>query len=176
MPLLILAILIGIPLTEIYVFIAVGEEIGALNTVILTVLTAIAGMALLRHQGLSVIMQAQERLNAGQSPVKEVMSGVLLALAGLFLLIPGFATDFLGFLLFMPPLRDYLASKIGGMGRFTAHSAHYGQSHYSHHKSGSSTIIDGEYSVVTEEEEKTSDDETPRLKSDNEDNPWGKNT
>ncbi len=176
MPLLILAILIGIPLTEIYVFIAVGEEIGALNTVILTVLTAIAGMALLRHQGLSVIMQAQERLNAGQSPVHEVMSGVLLALAGLFLLIPGFATDFMGFLLFMPPLRDYLASKIAGMGRFTAHSSHFGQNHYSHRNSGGSTVIDGEYSVVTEEDEKATDEETPRIENDSEDNPWGKNT
>ena len=175
MPLLILAILIGIPLTEIYVFIAIGEEIGALNTVILTILTAIAGMALLRHQGLSVITQAQERLNAGQSPVHEVMSGVLLALAGLFLLIPGFATDFLGFLLFMPPLRDYLAAKIAGMGRFSAQSAHYGN-HYQPHKSGNSTIIDGEYSVVGEEDEKDTDDETPRLKSDTDDNPWGKNT
>ncbi len=173
MPLLILAVLIGIPVIEIYTFVEVGDEIGALNTVLLTVLTAIAGMALLRHQGLSVLMQAQERINAGQSPVNEVLNGVLLALAGLFLLIPGFVTDTAGFLLFMPPLRNFLAARMANLGRFSAQ----GHSYHSHgHYQGRSTVIDGEYTIVTGEEADDDENEQGRLEKRDEDNPWGKNT
>lgn len=161
-------------MTEIYVFVEVGDEIGALNTVLLTIVTAIAGMALLRYQGLSVIMQAQERLNAGQSPVHEILSGVLLALAGLFLLIPGFVTDTAGFLLFMPPLRDFLASLLSKMGRFTAGGQTF------HGRGGAynsnSTIIDGEYTIVPEETPNSKADEQDRLENRDEDNPWGKNS
>jgi len=173
LPLLILAVLIGIPVVEIYTFVEVGDEIGALNTVLLTILTAIAGMALLRYQGLSVLMQAQERINAGQSPVNEILNGVLLALAGLFLLIPGFVTDTVGFLLFMPPLRNFLAARMSTLGRFSAHGHNY---HGGGRYQGQSTVIDGEYTIVTEEEPANSKEEQDRIENRDEDNPWGKNT
>jgi UPF0716 protein FxsA len=174
LPLLILAVLIGILVVEISVFVEVGGEIGALNTILLTILTAIAGMALLRHQGLSVLMQAQTSLNAGKSPIPEIMSGILLALAGLFLLIPGFVTDISGFLLFMPPLREFLAQKLAASGRFAAHKNNAG--FYGASQTRSSTVIDGEYTVVDPAKE-PSLEEIEQLENSvepNDDSPWSK--
>ncbi|OUR80482.1 hypothetical protein A9Q83_00690 [Alphaproteobacteria bacterium 46_93_T64] len=165
MPLLFFAALIGIPILEIFVFVEVGGEIGALNTAILTILTAVAGMALLRHQGLSVLMQARNTIDAGKSPVQEILNGVLLALAGLFLLIPGFMTDSVGFLLFLPPLRNLFASQIAKNSRFFTS----GPSHQfsQNQKNTSSTVIEGEYSIVDETE-------NGNIGSPNEDSPWSK--
>lgn len=166
MPLLIFAILIGIPVTEIFVFIEIGGKIGALNTIVLTILTAAAGMFLLRLQGISILMQAQERLNAGQSPVREVLNGILLAIAGLFLLIPGFLTDAIGFLLFLPPLRSLIASNLATHSRFTRNESHMSGQQDEVYRS--ETIIEGDYSVVKEP-----DDLEPGPAKD--DSPWSKN-
>lgn len=166
MPLLFFAILIGIPIAEIYAFIEVGGEIGALNTIALTILTAVIGMALLRYQGLSVITQAQTRLNAGQSPVREILNGVLLAVAGLFLLIPGFVTDTIGFLLFLPPLRNLIATKLAGTNRFVRSEAVFSEESESPYRS--TPIIEGEYSVVEDTDDNL--DNPP-----NDDSPWSKN-
>jgi len=166
LPLLFLAVLIGIPILEISVFVEVGGEIGALNTAILTILTAIAGMALLRHQGLSVLMKAQSNINAGKSPVNEILSGVMLALAGLFLLIPGFVTDTVGFLLFLTPLRNLIAGQLAKNSSFANTSS--GAFHQNPQK-GRSPIIEGEYSVVDETE-------NDQIGAPNEASPWSKNS
>jgi UPF0716 protein FxsA len=166
LPLLFLAILIGIPVAEIFVFIELGGKIGALNTIILTFLTAAAGMLLLRMQGISILTQAQERLNAGLSPVREVLSGILLAVAGLFLLIPGFLTDAVGFLLFLPPLRNLIADSLASHSRFTRSESHHtGEGDHRYH---SETIIEGDYSDVT-------DADAMEPGPSNEDSPWSKN-
>ncbi len=174
MPLLFLAVLIGIPVLEIYVFIELGGEIGALNTVILTVLTAAAGMALLRIQGLSVLTQAQATLQKGESPVKEILNGILLALAGLFLLIPGFVTDAIGFLFFLPPFRSLIAAWLGSRINLSGQSG----SGFSYHRQGNrSTIIDGDFHVVDEEEEEKKQPpalEIDETKEPNKDSPWSK--
>jgi len=170
LPLLFLAIIIGIPFLEISVFVEVGGKIGALNTAILTILTAIAGMALLRHQGLSVLMQAQNNLNAGKSPIREILSGIMLALAGLFLLIPGFVTDGIGFLLFLPPLRNFLAGRLAQNSRFMN-----GRDSYSVHPGArpqDTTIIEGEFSVI---EDMDADAQIKPGNHPNEDSPWSKN-
>jgi len=166
LPLLFFAILIGIPIAEIYAFIEVGGEIGALNTIALTILTAVLGMALLRYQGLSVLTQAQARLDAGQSPVREILNGVLLAVAGLFLLIPGFITDTAGFLLFLPPLRNLIATKLSGTSRFVRSETVFSEQNEGPYRSA--PIIEGEYSVVEDTEDNS---DKPR----NEDSPWSKN-
>jgi len=101
MPLLYLFFLL-VPLVEIYVLIQVGSVIGALPTVILVVLTAVIGVGLLRSQGLRTWMRAQEQLARGLLPAVELLEGMLLMLAGAFLLTPGFVTDTLGFLLLVP--------------------------------------------------------------------------
>ena len=105
---LILFLLIAVPLVEIAVFIAVGERIGLWPTLALVVVTAMAGTALLRHQGLSTLARAQESLAQDRFPMAEVFDGVCLLVAGALLLTPGFVTDGAGLLLFVPTLRAAL--------------------------------------------------------------------
>lgn len=112
MAFLVLAGLILLPLAEISVFIMVGEEIGILPTVLLTVATAVAGTAMLRHQGLSLVRKMQGELDAGRVPGEEMMHGVLMVTASILLLLPGFITDTLGLLLFIPPLRSLLVRRM----------------------------------------------------------------
>jgi UPF0716 protein FxsA len=100
MPLLLLFLLV--PLVEIWILIEVGQEIGALPTIGLCVLTAVVGAGLLRLQGLQTLTRAQENLNRGEIPAIEMFEGVALAFGGALLLTPGFATDVLGFLCLVP--------------------------------------------------------------------------
>lgn len=100
MPLLLLFLLV--PLVEIWILIEVGQEIGALPTIGLCVLTAVVGAALLRLQGLQTLTRAQANLNRGEIPAIEMFEGVALAFGGALLLTPGFATDVLGFLCLIP--------------------------------------------------------------------------
>ncbi len=117
MPLLYLFFLL-VPLVEIYVLIQVGAVIGALPTVILVVLTAVIGVGLLRSQGLRTWMRAQEQLARGVLPAGELLEGMLLMLAGAFLLTPGFVTDTLGFLLLVPAVRALLIRRLMASGRW----------------------------------------------------------
>ena len=110
MGLLILLIFIGMPILEITLFIDVGERIGLFNTLFLVILTAIAGTALLKFQGLSVLARARECLHENRFPMEEVFDGLCLVFAGALLLTPGFITDTIGFLLFFSPFRLILKS------------------------------------------------------------------
>ncbi|MBO6507093.1 MAG: FxsA family protein [Roseibium sp.] len=112
MGLYIIAGILLLPLIEIAVFIWVGGMIGVLPTILLTLVTAIAGTVMLRQQGLSLLMRMQQELDAGRSPGNEVMQGAMIVLASIFLLIPGFVTDAIGLLLFIPPVREALANFI----------------------------------------------------------------
>ncbi len=94
-----------IPLVELYVIIAVGEEIGALWTVVLVLLTAIIGVNLLRIQGMSTLMRAQQNMAQGKTPAMEMLEGVILAFGGILLIVPGFITDGIGFLCLLPASR-----------------------------------------------------------------------
>lgn len=104
---------IGIPILEIIVFIQAGQWIGLWPTLAGVALTAVIGAALVRHQGLSTIVRAQQSVNAGRFPVAEVFDGLCLVLAGAFLITPGFVTDTLGFLLLIPSLRSVLRRTVG---------------------------------------------------------------
>ncbi|MBK1718071.1 exlusion protein FxsA [Thiocystis violacea] len=104
-------LLIGLPLIEIYFLIEVGSAIGAFPTIVLTILTAIIGTWLVRRQGFSVLMRVRRMIDEGEVPALEVMDGALLLVAGLFLLLPGFLTDSVGFLLLIPPLRRWLVRR-----------------------------------------------------------------
>lgn len=106
--LLLLALVVGVPLIELYLLIEVGSEIGALPTILLTLLTAAIGTWLVRMQGLGVLARVARSLAADELPALELMDGALLLVAGLFLLLPGFLTDALGFLLLVPPVRHRL--------------------------------------------------------------------
>ncbi|WP_299441943.1 FxsA family protein [uncultured Rhodospira sp.] len=112
MPFLMLLAFIGIPLLEIAVFIQVGGLIGLGATLVLVVLTAIAGTLLLRAQGLSTLGRARASLDRGEVPVREVFDGACLLVGGALLLTPGFVTDTLGFLLLLPPFRGFVLERL----------------------------------------------------------------
>lgn len=101
-------LLLLVPLVEIYFLIQVGQVIGAIPTIALVVFTALLGAMLLRFQGWTTLQRTRLTLARGEVPALEMMEGVLLVLAGFFLLTPGFITDTLGFLLLVPPLRQAL--------------------------------------------------------------------
>lgn len=111
---LLFAVFIVVPLLEIFAFIEVGSAIGALPTLALIVLTAVVGALLVRWQGLKVAMDARQSMARNEVPVAAVVHGVLLLLAGLLLLTPGFVTDTAGFLLLVPGLRSLLVKRIWG--------------------------------------------------------------
>ncbi|MEL7544221.1 MAG: FxsA family protein [Pseudomonadota bacterium] len=108
MPFLILALFITVPLAEIAVFIAAGDAIGLIPTIITVILTAILGTYLLQRQGLSTMAKTQQEMQAGRVPVEQIADGIYLLMAGALLLTPGFITDGVGFLLFVPPFRRWL--------------------------------------------------------------------
>lgn len=109
--LLLLALMIGVPLIELYLLIEVGSEIGALATIVLTLLTAVIGTWLVRLQGLGVLARVRRSMAEDQVPALDLLDGALLLLAGLFLLLPGFLTDALGFLLLVPLVRQWLTRR-----------------------------------------------------------------
>lgn len=130
-----------VPLIEIYVLIEVGSVIGAGWTILLVVLTAIIGVNLLRQQGLSTLMRANQVMSQGQIPAMEMMEGIVLAVGGALLITPGFFTDFIGFICLIPQTRR------GIIRRLLLNSSI--QSAYSVHRENprhsDSKTIEGEY-------------------------------
>ena len=103
-------LLLIIPVMEIAVFILVGNLIGLWPTLGLVVLTAIIGSFLLKRQGLSTLRRIQAETNAGRVPGRELVDGAMIMAAGILLLTPGLVTDTIGFLLFVPGIRDRIRS------------------------------------------------------------------
>jgi UPF0716 protein FxsA len=103
-----LLIFVGAPLVELYLLIEVGSVIGAVPTIALSLFTAALGGLLVRMQGFTVLFRAQSALGKREVPALEMLEGALLLLVGLALLLPGFITDAVGFLLLVPPLRRWL--------------------------------------------------------------------
>ena len=97
-----LLLIIGIPIIEIYLFIKIGSQIGAFNTISLIFLTAIIGVAYARHEGFNTLRSGISGLMKNQIPIYEMISGATLAFAAILLILPGFATDTLGILLVFP--------------------------------------------------------------------------
>jgi len=107
-----LLLFIFVPLIEIYLFIKVGSFIGAFNTISLILITAIIGIVYVRYEGFNTLKSGMSQLVKNQLPVYEIVSGAALAFAALLLILPGFATDFFGFLLIFPPTRKLLFKKV----------------------------------------------------------------
>ena len=103
-----LLIIIGLPILEIWIMIKVGTQIGALNTVLLIFSTAILGIYFARVQGLSTIKSGFYNLYQNKIPVYEIISGASIAIASVFLIIPGFVTDSIGFVLLVPFTRKLI--------------------------------------------------------------------
>jgi len=104
----IILFIIGIPLIEIYLMIKVGGAIGALNTIFLIFFTAITGIYFAKLAGLNALKSGFNQIVKNEIPIYEIISGAALAFAALLLIIPGFLTDFIGFLLIFPPTRKII--------------------------------------------------------------------
>ena len=108
-----LLIILFVPLIEIYLFIQIGGQIGAFNTILIILLTAIVGIYFVRLQGLNTLRSGVTQLYRNQIPIYEMMSGDDLDVADLVLIIPGFATDFFGFLILIPFTRNLIFKYLG---------------------------------------------------------------
>jgi|TARA_B110000914_G_C15291218_1_gene366734 UPF0716 protein FxsA len=107
-----LLLIIGIPIIEIYLFIKVGSQIGAFNTVFLILITAFLGVLYARYEGFNTLKSGMSQIVKNELPVYEIVSGAALAFAALLLILPGFATDFMGLLIIFPPTRKLILKKV----------------------------------------------------------------
>jgi len=140
-------IFIVVPIVEISILIQVGEQLGAVTTIALVILTAAIGASLVRSQGLRTLMTAQQKIQQGQQPNQEVIEGIMLAVAGVLLVTPGFATDLFGLLMLIPftrqALANYFLSKLVVKGMS---GAHFGGQPFGQQPPSNEDVIDGEFS------------------------------
>lgn len=156
---------IVMPIVEITLLIKVGQQIGALYTAGLVVLTAFVGSLMLRQQGLSTLFRAQERMNSGQIPLQEMLEGIFLAVGGALLITPGFVTDVFGFLCLIPVTRKGIVRFAGR--HIKVHSAaSMHQTHFTHmhgsagfRQGGPDDPIEGEF----QRDESTKSDSTKKI-------------
>jgi len=153
---LLFLLFIVMPILEMVILIQVGSAIGAWYTVGLVLLTAVIGVNLLKRQGLSTLMRAQQKAQVGALPVSEIGEGLLLAVAGALLLTPGFVTDAIGFSLLMPGVRAVLAQKVAKRMMVSSNggfqqSASYQSTYYEHTNSTDETVIDAEYTELKDQ-------------------------
>ena len=134
-----LLIIIGIPILEIYLFIKIGSQIGAFNTVFLIFLTAFLGIIYARYEGFNALKSGMSQLVRNQLPVYEIISGAALTFAALLLILPGFATDLLGLLIVFPPTRKLIFKKVSTKQRA---------------KTKKQDFIDGEYEDIEDENDR----------------------
>ena len=135
-----LILIIGTPLIEIYLFIKIGSQIGAFNTILLIFATAIAGIAYARYEGFNTLKSGMRQLIKNEIPVYEIISGATLAFAALLLIIPGFATDLIGVLLIVPFTRKIILAKFVSKNKYE--------------KRREKTYIDGEFEELGEDDDK----------------------
>ena len=136
----VLFLIIGIPLIEIYLFIKIGSEIGAFNTVLLILTTAVVGVAYARYEGFNTLRSGMSQLIKNEMPIYELISGATLAFAALLLIFPGFATDLIGILLIIPLTRRLILEK------FIKNKMYK--------KKESNNYIDGEYEDLGDDDDK----------------------
>jgi UPF0716 protein FxsA len=111
---ILLLLFIGLPTVEIYVLIKVGHEIGALWTIVLLFAIAALGSALLRLEGLATLRKVQAAMARGEVPTAAILDGLVLVVAGVLMVTPGFVTDLFAFLLLLPPLRRVVGNVLAG--------------------------------------------------------------
>jgi UPF0716 protein FxsA len=107
----ILLSIIFIPIIEIYLFIKIGSQIGAFNTISLIFITAAVGVLYARYEGLNTLKSGFTQLVKNEIPVYELISGTAIAFGALLLIIPGFASDFIGFLFIIPLTRKIILNQ-----------------------------------------------------------------
>ncbi len=111
--LLIFAVIIAVPLIEIYFVVKIGSVVGIIPTIALLFVISVFGSRVVKHQGLRVWRKFNEQVSSGHVPSRELIEGVCLLVAGALLVAPGFFTDALGFLLLLPPFRLIVVKIVG---------------------------------------------------------------
>tara|TARA_B110000196_G_scaffold299219_1_gene291669 strand:+ start:379 stop:801 length:423 start_codon:yes stop_codon:yes gene_type:complete len=107
-----LLLIIAIPIIEIYLFIKVGSQIGAFNTISLIFITAFLGIVYARYEGFNTLKSGMSQIVKNELPVYQIISGAALAFAALLLILPGFGTDLIGLLIIFPPTRKLILKKV----------------------------------------------------------------
>ena len=140
-----------LPIIEIAVLVNVGEQIGGWNTVAIVIATAFLGAHLVRQQGLHTLLNAQQKMHTGMLPGQELAEGLLLVIAGILLVTPGFITDILGLLLCLPVSRPAIARallkqlSVRVVNTHSQHSHFHYQQDFSRRDASDGDIIEGEY-------------------------------
>ena len=142
----VLAVIVLLPLIEIFTFAQVGGKIGGLWTVLLTLATAMLGVLLIKTQGGRTISNVKDQLQQGQMPAQAVVGGIMTFISGAFLLLPGFISDALGLILLLPPVQAVLAqSVIQSFMKGRMQGSVYTQGQNPHAKPQGGNTIEGEF-------------------------------
>ena len=136
----VLLAIILVPIIEIYLFIKIGSQIGAITTVLLIFTTAVVGVYYAKYEGLNTLKAGFVQLSKNEAPTYEMISGAAIAFAALLLIIPGFATDILGFLLIFPITRKLILSKFAKK--------------FENTKTKKNDFIDGDFEDIEDENDK----------------------
>ena len=136
----ILFTIILIPIIEIYLLIKIGSQIGAITTIFMIFLTAIVGVYYARYEGLNTLKSGFLQLSKHKKPTYEMLSGAAIAFAALLLIIPGFATDTVGFILIFPPSRKLIFGMLSKK--------------FSYKNQNKSNYIDGEFEDIEDDNDK----------------------
>jgi len=135
----ILLVIIGIPIIEIYLFIKVGSQIGAFNTILFIFVTAFFGLLYARYEGFNTLRSGMSQIMKNELPINEIISAAALSFAAILLILPGFATDLLGLLLIFPPSRKLIFKRVSTKQRPTNNKQDF---------------INGEYEDIEDENDK----------------------
>ena len=136
----VLLAIILVPAVEIYLFIKIGSQIGALNTILLIFATAVIGVYYARYEGLNTLRSGITQIVKNELPAYEIISGAAIAFAALLLIIPGFATDVLGFLMIFPFTRKFLLGNLSNK--------------FKNKNNDKKNIIDGEFEDIEDENDR----------------------
>ena len=129
-----------IPILEIYLFIKIGTQIGAFNTILLIFITAIIGVYYARYEGLNTLRSGFTQIVKNKTPAYEIISGAAIAFAAILLILPGFATDFLGFLLIFPITRKLIFGNLSNK--------------FKKQETKKDNFIDGEYEEIKDNDDR----------------------
>ena len=132
--------IILVPIIEIYLFIKIGAKIGAFNTILLIFLTALTGIIYARYEGLNTLKSGFSQMVKNEIPAYEMISGAAIAFGALLLIIPGFATDILGFLIIFPLTRKLIFRKVS--------------SKFEKRENKKNNFIEGEFEDIEEDDER----------------------
>ena len=136
----VLLTIILVPILEIYLFIKIGSEIGAFNTISLIFITAIIGIMYARFEGLNTLRSGFSQLVKNEMPAYEIISGAAIAFAALLLILPGIATDFVGFLIVFPVTRKLIFKKFS--------------KNFQKKKNEKNNFIDGEFQDIEDDDDR----------------------